>query len=135
MHTGRKGQKIEARRMLNALLAMVLLVLYVAGNTGSGIVHQLFHTGLSLVLHTPAQERDVCHRAIYHFGKDPKHNVHLTVSDKTDRCHLLVHADQLAIDIPEQPALAPAIAFIENLRVGPAAQIYIALSSRAPPLI
>jgi hypothetical protein len=135
MHTGRKRQKIDARRMLNALLAMVLLVLYVAGNTGSGIVHQLFHTGPSLVLHTPAQERDVCHRAIYHFGKDPKHNVHLTVSDKRDRCHLLVHADQLALDIPRQTAMSPAIAFVENLTVGGAAQIYLVLSSRAPPLI
>lgn len=135
MHTGRKRQKIEAGRMLNALLSMTLLVLYVAGNTGSGIVHQLFHTGPSLVLHTPAQERDVCHRAIYHFGKDPKHNVHLTVSDKTDRCHLLVHADQLAMAIPQQPAVRAAIAFVETLAVAQSAQICIVFSSRAPPLI
>lgn len=125
----------KARKALNAFFAVALLLLYLAGNTGSGIVHQLFHGRQSLVLHTPAQEKDVCHRAIYHFGKDPRHNSHVTVNDKTDRCHLLVHADQLAITIPSHQAPHRITVFLDNLTVAQIGPVSVERSSRAPPLV
>lgn len=133
MLTGKTTRKTKAGKAVNALFAVVLLLLYVAGNTGSGIVHQLFHTR-SLVLHTPAQEKDVCHRAIYHFGKDPRHNSHVTVHDKTDQCHLLAHGDELTATISGHEAAHSNTLFIEELTVARLVDVPVHLPSRAPPL-
>jgi hypothetical protein len=132
--SGRRSvRKIKTRKALRSVGAALLLFCYLAGNASFGILHRLLHQQQTTVSHSPAQERDVCHRAIYHFGKDPKHNAHFAISEKSDRCLLLAHAEQILIADPtseraiphgDQPQTCIALQFSGTS---------ILLPSRAPP--
>lgn len=87
----------KAKEARKVFFAALLLAFYLFGNTGFGILHEFLHLNTSLVSHSPEQEKDACHRAIYHFGKDGKHHFHITLTGKHDRCNLLLHVDQISL--------------------------------------
>jgi hypothetical protein len=127
--------KTNKKKALRALGAAVLLFFYLAGNTSSGILHQLFHQRLTTVSHSQAQEKDVCHRAIYHFGKDPKHNSHFAVSDQGDNCNVFAHTEQILVSNAGSKCIEPEYTEPKSFPALSFASISILLPSRAPPLI
>jgi hypothetical protein len=99
-----KGMRLLAfarkkmRRGLRSAVSVFFLLFYVAGVTSqSQGFHQFFHSKNNLVSHTEAQEKDRCHRSIYH--DDVKtgcgHSSHVVVTDKCPLCDQIFHIDQI----------------------------------------
>ncbi len=124
-----------SQKSLKTLAAALLLLLYLVGNTSSGILHQLFHERQTAVSHSRTQEKDLCHRAIYHFGKDPKHNSHFAVSEKSDKCHLFSHTEQISVRNLSSECCQPNPLLPEGLTHFQFSNTYVPLPSRAPPLV
>jgi hypothetical protein len=134
--SGRRSvAKTNTKTALRNLGAAVLLFCYLAGNASFGILHQFLHPRQTTVLHSPAQEKDVCHRAIYHFGKDPKHNSHFAVSEKDDHCLLLAHTEQILVTAPTAQYTIPVCAQPQSCAPLRFSSVYTLLPSRAPPVI
>ena len=127
---GKKGR-------LKTLLGASLLTLYIVGTAGFEGLHQLFHAHKFSVSHSQTEEKNPCHRTIYHQDAEEGcgHANHVVVTDKCDLCDVILHADHaLLVDISEQPVRffaidvlfdsAPAIAHAQSN-----------LSPRAPPAI
>lgn len=76
-----------------------LLMFYAAGVTQTGFLHQLFHPGEMAVSHSVKQEKDPCHRALFH-GADNgcRHEFHLVKVHSCGLCHTLAHSDLLLFD-------------------------------------
>jgi len=81
------------------LAVVVLAVAYIIGNSPDEALHKLFHNQEVTVVHTIDQEKDSCHRTIYHQEKEDgcKHKSHISKVDKCNLCHALSHIDQFAI--------------------------------------
>jgi hypothetical protein len=70
--------------------AVFLLLLYFAGNVQFETFHDVFHS-VEQSLHTPEQEEDPCHRAIYHEVESEgcDHETHLTAVEQCPLCHVV----------------------------------------------
>jgi hypothetical protein len=68
-----------------------------AGNVQVESFHRVFHS-LEKALHSSEQEKDPCHRAIYHETKKEgcDHKTHLTGIKKCPLCHVIPFGDQHA---------------------------------------
>lgn len=84
--------------------AAFLLIFYIIGNTQIGFVHQLFHPDEVAITHSDNQEKNPCHRSIYH-GQETgcRHEFHLVKVNTCGASHTLAHVDQLLfpVDAPE----------------------------------
>lgn len=82
-------------RVLKNLSAVLLLLLYIGGNTQLGVLHGLFHKD-DATNHTSVQEENPCHRSIYH-GQNSgcKHEFHLVKVSTCLLCHTLCSVDQI----------------------------------------
>ncbi|WP_276374540.1 hypothetical protein [Chryseolinea sp. H1M3-3] len=93
----KKGKHLSER--IKPIFAAVLLFLYVLGNVQVESFHQAFHS-LEKALHSTEQEKDPCHRAIYHevTKEGCDHKTHLTAPKKCPLCHVVpVNEQHLAI--------------------------------------
>jgi len=113
----------------------LLLLLYVAGNVQVETFHAFFHS-LEKAAHSSEQERDPCHRAIYHDSKTEgcDHKTHLTAVKKCPLCHIVPLKGQ-------HIAASNSFEFIEldnvfnNLLLSfRVADTFVGLPARAPPL-
>ena len=69
------------------LAACALLLLYGAGSTQTGYLHQLFHPDEIATVHSAKEELDPCHQSIYHGSvKGCRHDFHMT---KVPSCGLV----------------------------------------------
>lgn len=75
---------------LKTFSVTLLLLLYVAGNVQVETFHQFFHS-LEKALHSTEQEKDPCHRAVYHDSKKDgcNHKTHITAVKKCPLCHVI----------------------------------------------
>lgn len=91
----------KLKRGIFRMLALILLVLYVAGTSELEIIHSFFHNHDHTVSHSEEQEQDPCHRLIYHgdIQQGCDHDSHLIVSDKCHMCDLAFHGDQMWVGI------------------------------------
>jgi hypothetical protein len=117
--------------------AVLLLAFFVVGNSQRETIHQFFHSHDHLVSHTEAQEKDPCHREIYHHDKEKGcgHHSHIVVTDECDLCDLIFHTDQILLSDFERSSVEfLAVDFVFSLPdfVGTGQSID---SSRAPPAI
>ena len=78
------------------VLTLFVLVLYTAGTSHLEYLHSMFHGHDVAVTHSDAQEKDPCHRLLYHNDtmQGCDHSSHLIVSDKCEMCDLVYHGDQ-----------------------------------------
>lgn len=79
--------------------AIVLLAAsYLVGNAPFEAFHKIFHPQEAIVVHTIDQEKNSCHRSIYHQEKETNcaHKAHLAKLDKCKLCHALSHSDHIA---------------------------------------
>ena len=70
--------------------AWLLLLLYLVGSVQIESFHDAFHS-FEQALHSFDQEKDPCHRAIYHDSKKEgcDHKTHVTAVKKCPLCHLV----------------------------------------------
>jgi hypothetical protein len=87
------------RASAKAALYILLLTAYIVGICRFEGLHELFHSRDQHVTHTEIEEKDPCHRAIYHHEveKDGNHDSHVAASDKCDLCDIISHTDQLLL--------------------------------------
>jgi hypothetical protein len=130
----RKGKM----RGLKPVLSILLLTFYITGNAHFESLHQLLHHHRGLaVSHTASEEKDPCHRSIYHDDATNGcgHKSHIIVSHKCDLCDSIFHHDQIAgfLDLPiasDDPAIVDS-----SLPARTASTPSLILPSRAPPVI
>jgi len=77
---------------------LLLLLLYFTANVQVESFHRVFHS-LEKALHSLEQEKDPCHRAIYHEVKNEgcDHKTHVTAIKKCSLCHIVPFSDQHAV--------------------------------------
>jgi hypothetical protein len=109
--------------------------LYVVGNVQFESIHQVFHS-LETTHHSWEQEKDPCHRAIYHesTGDGCDHNTHFTAVKNCPLCHVVPANEQLLIDskIPGRHRLVAI--FDEKSNLNLIGSVINYLPARAPPL-
>lgn len=113
---------------------ILLLILYFAGNVQVETFHQFFHS-LEKALHSAEQEKDPCHRAIYHEAKNEgcDHKTHVTAVKKCPLCHVLPLNEQnisAGRSFESIPLLPLGNKHFLSFQV---AEAFLALPSRAPP--
>ena len=115
---------------------ILLLLLYVLSVLQIESVHMLFHAHDQVELHTQEQEKDLCHRAIYHGEKenDCGHKTHVKKSDKCSLCAVVFSG---AIIQPENLTgknFVHATAYFVHEDVFSGAVFNHQRPSRAPPI-
>ena len=120
---------------LRTISISLLLLLYVLGNVQIESIHQVFHV-LETSLHSSDQEKDPCHRAIYHEATSGgcDHNTHFTAVKNCPLCHVVPVNEQLLSEHKITGSFAPEHIFIEQPISIFADQEFTLLPSRAPPL-
>lgn len=114
--------------------AIILLLLFIAGNVSIALIHQLIHEHTN-VEHTVEMEKDPCHNGIYHAGNDNgcRHGAHLINIEKCDLCDFTFQKEQVLQAI-SYLQLVPSYFYINNQAVIVNDQgVSIQLPARAPP--
>lgn len=96
-HKSSKGL-LKIYRLLRLISIAWLLILYLGGNTQIGFLHQLVHPDELASTHSVVQEKNACHRALFHgesSGCD--HEFHLGKASSCNLSHTLTHSDQIFI--------------------------------------
>ena len=85
----RKQGRLKNQPM-RTFFAWLLLFLYLVGSVQIESFHEVFHS-FEQALHSFDQEKDPCHRAIYHDSKKEgcDHKTHVTAVKKCPLCHLV----------------------------------------------
>ena len=115
--------------------ALLLLLLYLTGNVQVESFHKAFHT-FEQVLHSSDEEKDPCHRAIYHDSKQKgcDHKTHVTTVKKCPLCHIVPMNDKhIAVGHSFESFFSPS-GFDEVLFSFTTTEISGSLSARAPPV-
>lgn len=84
-------------KSIQAVCALGILVIYVLGNISAGDFHHIWHAAEAPVEHSPEQEEDLCHLALFHHAA-PQHCDHeFHVRDKTTctLCDVILHNEQI----------------------------------------
>ncbi len=130
----KKGRKDLGGR-IKPFFAAVLLFLYVLGNVQVESFHQAFHS-LEKALHSTEQEKDPCHRAIYHEATKEgcDHKTHVTAVKKCPLCHVVPFNEQLlTVSNSVKPSFLPNEFKQQPIPVEIHGSI-LHLPSRAPPV-
>ena len=120
---------------LKTFSVTLLLLLYVAGNVQVETFHQFFHS-LEKALHSTEQEKDPCHRAVYHDSKKEgcNHKTHITAVKKCPLCHVVpLSATHIATNNSFAFIGLPTI-FNDLSLSFHVAGTFISLPARAPPV-
>jgi hypothetical protein len=122
---------------LKSLLSVLLLAFYVAGTSQTEVLHQFFDSHDHLVSHSAEQEKDPCHRSVYHLDMETGcgHHSHIVTTDKCELCDLIVHSDEILLSTFENsstPFFTIDFMFCSSNIERNSQSL---LSSRAPPTI
>lgn len=134
---GFKTTSGKAKQRIASLLALLLLALYVIGTSPVALIHEFAHDHQVLVTHSQEQEKDPCHRLVYHNDVEAgcDHDVHLTASDTCQMCDLAYHGDQTLLLAASYPVLKFSDQYFDGYKVSLDAYWAIRSSSRAPPVL
>jgi len=121
---------------MKSLFGVILLFLYIAGNVEVDSFHQLFHA-YEKELHSSEQEKDPCHRAIYHDSKKDgcDHKTHLTEIKKCPLCHVVPHNEQNIAAGHSHEGHFLQDAFNNAFYLSQSGEIFSDLSVRGPPIV
>jgi hypothetical protein len=121
---------------LKAASYFFLLIFYVTCTSQFEVLHHVFHSHDSLVSHSAEEEKDACHRAVYHHETEQKcDHSHIVVADKCELCDLISHTEHVLFSSLSSPSIKFFVVdFVFNLShvVGTRQSID---SSRAPPAV
>lgn len=127
----------RVKRSIRQMLALLLLVLYVAVSLKPEIIHSYAHDHMALVSHSDEQETDPCHRLIYHsdFDQDCNHDSHLVVADKCQMCDLVYHGDKTLLSNISFAAREFGSEHFDFYKLSLDSYWAVISSSRAPPTL
>lgn len=98
----------KLKRRAKQIFTLLFLVLYLAGTSQLEFVHSFAHDHEESVSHSDEQEKNPCHRLIYHNDKKEScdHRSHVMASDKCQMCDAIYHGDQnllsdIAFPVPD----------------------------------
>ena len=115
--------------------ALMLLLLYLAGNVQVESFHQIFHS-FEQALHSSDQEKDPCHRSIYHDAEQEgcDHKTHVTAVKKCPLCHIVpLNEKHTSVNHSFEFFSSPSDFKIFSFSI-PVAELSGNLSARAPPV-
>ena len=130
----RKGILIKNQPM-RIFSVLLLLLFYLTGNVQVESFHKVFHS-FEQALHSSEEEKDPCHRAIYHDAKQKgcDHKTHVTAVKKCPLCHIVpLNEKHIAVSHSFESFSAPTN--FEQLSTSiQVAEVSGGLSARAPPI-
>lgn len=134
------GNKVLTKRVnssIGKVLALLLLVMHIAGPSNLELVHSVVHSHDVVVTHSEEQEADPCHRLVYHYDTEQScdHDSHFIVSDKCQMCDLVYNGDQTTLS---NVAFATGELLSEQFdfyKLNPDSFWAVMSSSRAPPAL
>lgn len=131
-----RGALLEAvKKSTSQVLTLLLLVLYIASSANLEIFHAIVHQHAVAVDHSEEDEKDPCHRLVYHNDKHAgdDHGAHFFVPEKCKLCAIAGHGDQSIVPRPN----AIVVKFLTNhfdfYKRSLDSYWAIISSSRAPP--
>jgi len=118
-------------------MSAVLLFLYITGAISTDLVHQIIHSHSDVALHSALNEKNPCHKDIYHREKDNgcKHTAHLIKVEKCKHCHILFHADQVTLSATSSKITFHDFVVLTNFMSVTLSGINLQQSLRGPPTI
>lgn len=127
-------QTIRKKRGVHQLM-FLLSILYLGSTSYPALLHSVVHSHETAVAHSGDQERDPCHRSIYHHDRQSgcDHDSHLIVSDKCKMCDLAFHGDQTIVPHIEISSGKFDVEYFDSYKQNLAAYRAVISSSRAPP--
>jgi len=130
-----KGIKQRGTAVSGGFVLLMVLV-YLAGAIQFNVIHAALHASALEELHSPENEQEACHKAIYHQAQEGSchHKTHLVTNDKCSLCHLIVPiADPLTVE--RQPELHEHQSRVQLISYSCVCQEFISLlPARAPPV-
>lgn len=129
--------KKSAQDSLKAFFFLFLLISYTVGNIQVEAFHRHFHAQDNIDTHSFQEEKDPCHRTLYHHEKNYgcKHKLHLKKADKCSLCHIFYHSDQITFSDSSCEFIQSGFIVAEKFISVQLADIDNNLPSRAPPFI
>jgi hypothetical protein len=118
------------------ILGMLLIVLYMGATWQVQVFHGFFHDHEEVVSHSEEQEKDPCHRQIYHHepAACASHDAHLIASDKCQICDLAFHTDQTLLSKAVVAAARFEATYFAHCKISLGSYWAVISSSRAPPI-
>jgi hypothetical protein len=133
--TSRRKRILVKNRPIRIFSALLLLLLYLTGNVQVESFHKVFHS-FEQALHSTEEEKDPCHRAIYHDAKQKgcDHKTHVTAVKKCPLCHIVpLNEKHIAVNHSFESFSSPSN--FEQLSISiQVSEISGGLSARAPPI-
>ncbi len=119
------------------MLTLLLLVFYIAVTSSLQILHVFAHDHEQAVTHSPEQEKDPCHRLLYHHddAQSCDHDSHLVASDTCDMCDLAYHGDQALLNTFILRTARLKQEYFSHHKVNLDSYWAVISSSRAPPAL
>jgi hypothetical protein len=117
------------------MLVVFLMVLYIIGTAQQDLLHAFSHSHHASISHSEEQEKDPCHRSIYHHDMEQgcDHDSHLNVSDKCQMCDHAFHGDQTFLSHVDFVTLELSTEHFDCYKQSLDAYWAVISSSRAPP--
>ncbi|MBL0740332.1 hypothetical protein [Chryseolinea lacunae] len=114
---------------------LLWLLLYGVGSLSNEGIHAFFHNN-EVALHTVQEEKDPCHRNIFHQdNKSCEHKTHVAKLRKCPLCQFSFHADQWL----SQEAHTDNVEFVSAVPMATCVFLWhtsaLQLPSRAPPVL
>ena len=133
--TSLRKRIITRNKPMRIFSALLLLLLYLTGNVQLESFHKVFHS-FEQALHSSDEEKDPCHRVIYHDSKqeDCDHKTHVTAVKKCPLCHIVsLNEKHLAVShtFESFSSLSHFNEFPISVQI---IEISGSLSARAPPV-
>jgi hypothetical protein len=129
--TRRKKNKHAVRQACS----LVLLLFYIIGTSEINVFHHLSHSYRHQSTHSVEQEKDPCHRAIYHGDHQNgcKHHSHIVKKDKCGTCSIIAHKTQILAPGLEIPSIQFRLCNFDLYASTTLSSSQTLLPSRAPP--
>ncbi len=128
------GKKRQQR--YGTVFSILCLAFCVVIAPETNALHQFLHSHQQEVSHNDIEEKDPCHRSIYHHDVEGCHHPsHIGITDQCDLCNLFFHSDPFVLSKSESTQVD---FFSPNLI--PSSRQLVCIdqsvgSSRAPPAI
>jgi hypothetical protein len=122
---------------MTRMLGLLFMTLYVIGTAPVELMHSFSHDHNAPASHSQEQEKDPCHRLLYHNDVETgcDHDLHLTGSDKCDMCDLVHPGDQIFLFRVDTPKLKFSDQFFDTYKLSLDTHWAVISSSRAPPVL
>lgn len=136
MFSAAKNRRSTFQTATSGCFVLVLLLIYFVGTIEFNSIHSLLHASESTELHSEENEKEACHKAIYHNAREGcDHKVHITTNEKCSLCHLIVQTEQ---SLPD-----PSIEIVQSINAPVTFSFYQIIPfelsnyrpARAPPAV